>query len=352
MRHLVLATTYGLVSADKGLQHVYRDAHLAPKATRPEERSLPDEVRSRVRDLVQGRDARAVGAELDRVLGASAVPPAEERAVRQTIDGILDCGIELVRAGGAAGLERFLGTFDAWSAKKRRAGGQGSLRRVLDGISYLGKCSFYLCHSNAWIGLISWLRQHQGLDAVSERFLRFWHMQQQPVERADGTHAPDVFRGQALSLHPLSGFFMQDPGLRAVAGRFFGSDAYDRVFGLGQADCGEYWDLVGAILSAAHFYRQALDEQQQRRGAHQRTLAEGDAVAAPSERSAAGLLEEYATARGLRCPSCHESVRLHEHHLDSDDDGVCHVTFTCPTCNRALALPIGQEELRDWLGSR
>src|SRR5262249_26988744 len=59
LRHLMLATTYGLVSADKGLQHVYRDAHLAPKATQPEERSLPDEVRSRVRALVLGRNAQA-----------------------------------------------------------------------------------------------------------------------------------------------------------------------------------------------------------------------------------------------------------------------------------------------------
>ena len=37
--------------------------------------------------------------------------------------------------------------------------------------------------------------------------------------------APDAFRGQVLSLHPLSGFFMMDPALRAVAGNFFGPDA-------------------------------------------------------------------------------------------------------------------------------
>src|SRR5262249_28890049 len=100
LRHLLLATTYGLVGADKGLQHVYRDAHLAPTATDPEQRSLPDEVRSRVRALVRGRDSQAVGEELDRVLGAWVVPPEQERVVRQTIDGILEHGVDLVRAKG------------------------------------------------------------------------------------------------------------------------------------------------------------------------------------------------------------------------------------------------------------
>src|SRR4051794_37791594 len=91
-------------------------------------------------------------------------------------------------------------------------------------------------------------------------------MQNQPEERADGSVRADVFGGQVLSLHPLSGFFMLDPALCAVAGKFFASDAYDLTFGQRQGDsCKEYWDLIGAIIMAAHLYKQAADEQAQRR---------------------------------------------------------------------------------------
>jgi hypothetical protein len=349
IRHLLLAECYALVGADKGLQHVYRDAHLAAKATQPEERSLSDDVRARLRALVRDRDARKVGEELDYVLGAWTTPPAEERAVHQAIDGILDHGVQFVRANGADGLHQFIGTFDAWCAKTRRRGGDPFGRRMLDGIAYLSKCSFYLCYSNAWISLISWLREHQDLDDASERFLRFWQMQQQPADEACAVG--DVFRGQVLGLHPLSGFFMQDPGLCAVAGRFFASDAYDRVFDQGQADCGEYWDLVGAILTAAHLYRQALDEQQQKRAVRERPGAEHVASAAPVERSIAGLLEEYAAAKGLRCPSCHGGVSLGEYRND-EADGVCQADFSCRACSRRIPFLIKEDELKDWLATR
>lgn len=350
IRHLLLAATYPLISADKGLQHVYRDAHLAPRATAPEERSLPDDVRSRLQALVRGRDCQAIQAELDHVLGAWTMPPEEEPAVRQAIDGILEHGTGLVRDHGAAGLEQFLGRFDAWAGKTRRTGGQPYRRRLLDGLSYLSKASFYLCYGNAWIDLIPWLRQHRGLDAVSERFLRFWHMQNQPVEWPDGTHAADVFRGQVLSLHPLSGFFMKDPGLCAIAGRFFATDAYDRVFHHRQADTPAYWDLIGAILTAAHLYRQALDDQQQRRGVHERAGAEAAAVAAPAARSLTGLLDEYAVSRGLHCLACRGPVHLHAQHVDPTADDVCQAT--CPGCNRPVPLAIHQDELQDWLATR
>lgn len=301
---------------------------------------------------MQGRDRRGIQAELDHVLGAWTMPPAEEPAVRQAIDGILEHGTGLVRDHGAAGLEQFLGQFDAWAAKTRRTGGQPFRRRLLDGLSYLNKASFYLCYSNAWIDLIPWLRQHRGLDAVSERFLRFWHLQNQPVERPDGTYAADVFRGQVLALHPLSGFFMKDPGLCPIAGRFFAADAYDQVFHHGQAETPAYWDLIGAILTAAHLYRQALDDQQQRRGVHERAGAEAAAVTAPADRSFTGLLDEYAASRGLHCPACRGPVHLHDQHIDPTANDVCQATFTCPGCNCPVPLAIHQDELQDWLATR
>jgi hypothetical protein len=213
IRQLLLAASYALVGADKGPQHVYRDAHLAPKTTEPEERSLPESVWTGVQALVQGRNAQRVRQELDRVLGAWTLPASEQQAIRQTIGGILAHGVDLVRARGPEGLEEYLGKFESWCARTRRKGGQGFRRQALDGISYLSKCSFYLCYTNAWISLIPWLKEHRQLDTVSERFLRVWHLQQQPAE--GGGLGGDVFRGQVLSLHPLSGFFMKDPGLCA-----------------------------------------------------------------------------------------------------------------------------------------
>src|SRR5262249_35008521 len=150
------------------------------------------------------------------------------------------------------------------------------------------------------------------LDPVSERFLRFWHMQNQPVELPDGRVLPDVFSGQVLSLHPLSGFFMKDSSLCAIAGRFFGSEAHDRALRGGDGKgCPEYWALIGAILSAAHLYRQALDDQGGRRGTRRNSSRPVEAAAVGAvNQSDAGFLEDFAAARGLRCPACDGPLRL------------------------------------------
>src|SRR5262249_28247822 len=146
-----------------------------------------------------------------------------------------------------------------------------------DLFSYECKVSFYRCFANVWVDLIPWLRENRDLDEVSERFLRVWHMQNQPIEQPDGRVIPDVFGGQVLSLHPLSGFFMKDPALCTIAGRFFLSDAYERAMVQGRAeDCAEYWEFVGAILTAAGLYRQALDRQAERRGVRQRNSDDPD----------------------------------------------------------------------------
>jgi hypothetical protein len=304
--HLILATSYALVSRGNALQHVYRDAHLAPDSTRPAEQSLPDPVRGRIRAAVQSREAARVRGVLDELLDRAEVPVAEATAMDQTFDLLLHHGVELVRQKGVAGLAELLGRFDAWCAKRRKKGGQGWLRCFLDLFAYECKVSFYRCYANVWVDLIPWLREHRALDEASERFLRLWHMQNQPMELPDRRVLPDVFGGQVLSLHPLSGFFMKDTGLRAIAGRFFLSQAYEQAIVHGHPeDCAEYWDLVGAILTAAGLYRQALDRQAERRRVRQRNSADPDvAEVADETRSAAGLLEEFAEAVGLCCTEC------------------------------------------------
>lgn len=342
--HLLLATSYAVLSGAKSTHQVFRDAHLTLRATKPTVEALADGVSGRIRDAVGRRDRARVGCELDVILDAPAPLPAEEREVmRLTLDGMLAHGRELVREFGVEeGTWRFMGTLDAWAAAKRKKGNQGWLRVFLNRFAYECKVAFYTCYANAWIDIIPVLRRDHGLDPVGERFLRFWHMQHQPAET-------DVFRGQVLSLHPLSGFVMKDPGLLAVAGRFFGTDAYPRVFERGAADVPEYWDLVGAILTAGHQYRQALDRRAARRGAGATVAPRGERATDGETMSAHGLLEDFATARGIRCPGCGGELRLGsvDPALPGSD---ARAKFVCAPCRRDVSVVIRRADLVSWCG--
>jgi hypothetical protein len=351
IQNLLLATSFALVSRSNALQKVYRDAYLVADATNPQDRSLSEPVRDQIREVVRSRDAGRTREALDEWLGWRDVPEDQAILSKLTLDGILQYGVERVRQRGNNGLLEFVGRVDAWFQTRLKKGDQGWLRPFLHRFAYACKVSFYRCYANTWVDLIPWLRRHRGLDLISERFLRFWHMQNQPAEGTDGRVIPDAFRGQVLSLHPLSGFFMMDPALCAIAGQFFGTDAHDRVMVHGQAEaCDEYWNLIGAILTAAGLYHQALDEQNQRRGVTLRAVAAPDLAVVPAEnRSAAGLLQEFVKHHGLRCSTCGGELTLQK--LDPEDvtpEGL-DAPFHCRRCGRAARHFIGQEELSRWL---
>ncbi len=349
-RHLLLASSYPLIASTKSLQQVYRDAHLAMGATTPQDCSLPDSLRQRIQDVVHSRDRFRVQQELNQALGRTAAPEREESAMGQVFDGLLQHGLDLLQQHGNEGMYQFLGKLDAWLSKRRKKGGQGWLRSFLNRLAYECKISFYTCYANVWINLLPWLRQHRALDGISERFLRFWHMQNQPLELPDGRVIPDVFTGQVLSLHPLSGFFMQDAALCAIAGRFFGPEACQDALSKGQVQiCSEYWNLVGAILSAAHLYRQALEEAGQRRGRRQYHTGETHpAAVVPAAQSESGLLEDFVLGRGIRCPRCRETVCLTGYQPAEPGTDHFEASFRCRVCSAELQQRIGREELRNW----
>jgi hypothetical protein len=342
LRHLLLAACYPLVSADKAARKVYRDACLHPNAVTPQEMSLPDDVRGRIEQVVARRDREVLRAELDGLLGPPTLSRSEAAAMGRACDGILDVGVRLTREGGREGMVRFLGRMDAWLQRCRRRGGDDFGRNLINHLAYQFKVAFYLCYANLWVTLISWLRENRGLDGASERLLRVWHMQNQPVQLPDGRHLPDVFCGQVLALHPLSGFLMLDPALCAAAGRFFGTQAYDRAFAPGQADLGsEYWGLIDAILTAAHLYRQAA-EQDWRRGSRG---AEGLAVAPSSEGpSDTFLLEEVAKRRAWLCPDCGGPLRYVGFGRD-EGSVVADLEFACRICGKPSWRSLNYEEL-------
>jgi hypothetical protein len=88
--------------------------------------------------------------------------------IRQTFEGILQHGIDLVQRNGNGGLKAFLGRLDAWIAKLCKKGDRGWRRSLLDLLFYQCKVSFYRGYANAWISLIPWLRENRGLDLASE----------------------------------------------------------------------------------------------------------------------------------------------------------------------------------------
>jgi hypothetical protein len=348
LRNVLLAACYQLVSTDKGPQRVYRDACLRSKSTKPEEVALPDDIRSHIKCVVARRDRESVRAELEELFAPAVPSPADTQALTQAFDGILDWGVRAARERGQAGGADFANLLDHWVTIKRKRGGDDFTRALLDHLSYQCKQAFYLCYTNLWISLIPSLREHRGLDEISERFLRFWHMQNQPVELPDGRVLPDVFGGQVLALHPLSGFIMQDPALSAVAGNFFATDAYTATFTRGQAAaCAEYWALVEVILTAAHLYRRANGEQEQARSRRTRRGVEG--LAAPAGGPCAeALLERLAEARGWFCPSCGGPLR----HVGVDrgaGSDAATLEYACRSCGTPVRKAQHYEELRSSL---
>jgi hypothetical protein len=387
--HYVLAVCYGLVGRSKAFQHVYRDAYLAPESVRVQSASLPDAERQRVKEVIRSHDRFRVQEELDTTLGRFEPPRRVLPLLQEACRHWVGRGVDLLRREDNVGLEKFLKEVKHWMARCRRKGGHVWARNYLNWFGYECKAAFHTCYANAWVGLIPWLREHRGLDPVSERFLRFWHNQNQPVEVAHGqtpggilyptrqevvvaaadgkgrrsarrlrlrterigaSHVRDVFSGQVLSLHPLSGFFMKDPALCAIAGRFFATPAHDLALHQGGVElCGSYWDLVGAILTAAKLYRQALDRQAKNRGRYERQPVEEPRDPAAAGTSPETLLEEFAASRRVRCPACGGALRLKSFRSAVADAESFPAEYACRACKRKVPRTISHSDLERWL---
>lgn len=386
--HYVTALCYPLIGRSKALQDVYLDAHLDPRRDDQSPESLPDATRLRIRDIVEARDRDAVGRELDQVFGRFEPPAKVLPALQEAFRRWAGRGVELLRRDGNDGLERFLEEADGWLARYRKKGGHVWVRHFINLFSYEAKVSFYRCYANAWVDLIPWLKEHRGLDDLSERFLRVWHNQNQPIEvppgrtagglylpthgRAtvlelgrDGTptrrsltwptgpvgpsHVRDVFNGQVLSLHPLSGFFMKDLALCAIAGQYFMSEAAANARGRIAKGPG-YWRFVGAILSAAHLYRLAWDRQNQGRGVrcHNRDMTER-AASTPRPVNEADVMEGFAAAQQARCPDCGKELRYVAYHPGGPEDERFDTEFACPSCRRSVSLTFDRAAFEAWL---
>jgi hypothetical protein len=420
--HLVAALCYPIVSGMKAAQRVVRDASLRPgRAAEADQAALDDDTLDRIRRVVELRDTEALRAELDRALGRTHPPAHRVAAVQTAAVEWIGRGVMAWRQHGTDGLCRFLDETRDLFRKYRRKGfdpndrgrRNGDVERMRELLDYLGfeiKTRFYTCVANAWVGLIPWLTEHRGLDTHSERFLRFWHYQDQPADLPPGrtagglylpTHAALTVVGAAsggptrlvvptacapparrrgaphglpLGLHPVSGFVMKDPVLCAVAGRYVASGESDLV-AAGRAElCPRYWDLMGALLTAAYQYRRALDDQPDQRRVRrdvdvaeticpagpaapsngQRLLRDRRRESAPARPGSADDAYEavaaFAAARGLACEECRRALRVVDLALEGDDDRL-RVALGCPRCGARRTATFDAAEVRSYLTS-
>jgi hypothetical protein len=360
---------------------IYSDAYLGKVAERCKLMDHPDGIRHQVQDVVASRDSALVRQEMDRALGWQEPSPAQERAFLRKYESITKAGAAAWFQHGEAGVTQFLKEVQQFFSSGRKRGGRPMLRNYIDLMAYEAKVAFYLCYSNAWVDLIPWLKEHRGLDELSERFLRFWHYQNQPVELPPGrtpsglllpahvrvpfaANAPilleledavpqalrPVLCGQVLGLHPLSQFFMVDATLRSIAGKYFSSDEPDRVQRSGRSnDCPLYWDLVGAILEAALRYRCAQDKQEANRRPRSRGLPTAEFAIEPDPMiSESQAFDDWAREGGLKCANCHSDLQYAEWKPRKEGETVT-VTYICRKCGRAANYVLSRGELATWL---
>jgi len=385
-RHLVMAICYGLVNRNKSLQDVYLDALPRPDSIVLDCLSIPDETQQRIRDVITRRDRAGVKQELDRAL-AIYEPSREDRVgFAAAFQTWADKGVNSYRQSGEDGVVRWLEEIDYWLHKFRKRC-PPRVRRFLNFFSYEAKTSFYLCYANYWAGLLPWLQNHHGLDELSRRFLCIWHNQNRPIEiprgrtpggiwyptsrgarlvlpRRDGSLTqngmlvemprigpevlPDVFSGQILALHPLTWFLFADAALREVAGQFFVSKEVEG-FSRGQAgDYPKYWELIGAILTAAHMYRIAHDGFENRRGVREQGGNSVDAITSEDTPSARAFLDDFIASRDLRCP-CGATYRCELLEPAREEEESRQVPVICSNCGHRDTLVVTQAEIEAFL---
>jgi hypothetical protein len=358
----VWAECYPLVNNARSLQDVYIDAHLERRAAKrfadprcaDRADSLPADEVARLRAVAGSRSVPHIRAELD-VLFLGVVPtPDELPASQEAARAWIGQGLVALQTGGLDALSAHVATLGTWIGRYRKRGGEDRARRFLNWFAYESKVAFYLCYANAWIGLIPRLRDLGLVEPFGERLLRLWHHQNQPGDDPDGTgRHRDAFAGQVLALHPLSAFVMNDPAHLQALGAWIDHPEHDRLVQQAQVGAAPaYWDLVAALLIAAHEYKLVRDHWDQTRTS--RTLAgsgdrAADAIRDESPPPLATELEDYAAARAIHCPACAGAARFVRNQAPAHEAEAVRIDFECATCGHPFDAIITVTDFEAWL---
>jgi hypothetical protein len=367
--NLVLAESFPLVNTARSLQDVYLDAHLHETADReifidpdsrrrqPSERtySLPEEETRRLYALARRRDAAQVRAELEALFLGTLPSQAELPAFQRAFQVWTGNGIVALKNGGRDALRSYIhAELRPWLNRYRRRGGDDRTRLFLKMFSYECKVAFYLCYANAWIGLVSRLVHHHGLDPLSARFLQIWHHQNQPIEdpaSPTGGHR-DVFCGQILALHPLCGIILSDPGHRQTIGAWISHPDFEALHQQDRVGtCPAYWEMVATILIAAHEYsysRQRWDATRRSREIGSRA-GQPEPVRDDAPASVSVVFEDYLESHRIVCPRCLAPLIYARHELPANGGSVVQVSFRCRDAGHEMTVAIGEDDLRNQL---
>ena len=386
-QHFVLATSYALVCRNKSLQNMYRDAFLRTGRVDLSQISVSDEEQERIRRVVKSRDRTLLTEALDSVFDAFEPSRGDRLGFEQAVEHWVGNGVNAFRKCGEEGVLYWLNALDTTMSKYRKNSKTGlRVRSFVNFFSYLAKTSFYLCYASFWAALIPWLKENHGLDELSERFMQFWHHQNQPIEIPPGRTASgpllpvggeaqlllpdeegrfalprvtwsvprigpevvrDVFSGQVLALHPLTWFLFCDPALSEVAGRYFGSIAPDDIAHRGSAEhSAEYWELIGAILLAGSQYRVAGSQFERDRSIDAAGGNSTVAVQRDDTPQADAFLADFVESRGYCCPC---GARLEYSSSIVPRRGQARLCLVCRQCERTRTVKVPEHELTQFL---
>lgn len=333
----VLAESYRSLSKTRGMQKVFLDALISRSAALPRGYSLPPGEYKRLREMALRRDIHGIRRGLESVLrGGEAMPDDKRKQATEQAEAWLASGVEAFKRNGSKGLRAWA---DEWllprMSRLRKGGARGGrkpgVRLLLNAWTYIAKTGFYRTVANAWQMLLGQL-ESDGLDVRSSRFMRLWHMQN-PNESGE-----DVFWGQVLSLHPLSGRVMlmyrdrktghvvSNAGYRAAIGRWL-LRAHPDEFDAADHDCDEYWEVVAVIMAAAREYAYLHGASTASRRKRKDPRA-GDETSLPEE----DLLNAYAYEHGFTCPDCGALLSCAPGTVTAVSDGLVKATFTCKRC--------------------
>jgi hypothetical protein len=376
----LLATSYALLGTDKSVQKIYRDSFLKRRSFRPDKLSLPEDTRKHIQDLIAGRRKEAVRQELAKVLEATQLTEEDEIASSVAMENWLGCGIDHYRRNGHAGVIEWLRDLDHWYKKFRKRSPQ-RVQTFLRVFAYEAKVSFYHKYTNFWISVLQWLQRHQALDLPSRRFLSLWHNQNQrgEIEHAaaaigvksqhgnmtktgpfggrlvdGGTREviPDVFCGQVLALHPLSWILLDRPELCQMVGRFLTSPNFDQAMEAGEVDdFAEYWEMVEAVLIAAHLYQLVhLSQESSRRQPTAGLTIVPETQAPPGGEllTPDAHLREYVESLEDRC-ACGGKYVLGNGTLPPARNHKVEIPVICKSCKRRSQIKATQHDMERFL---
>ena len=114
--------------------------------------------------------------------------------------------------------------WEEWLTKIGRRHGKEHQKQILDILSYESKAAFHRAYAAIWERLIRVLQRGDGMDQISRRFHRLWHLNGPQQSEDYPTQHAHTFHGHVLGLHPASAAFMSTRTGKQLLGQWLIDD--------------------------------------------------------------------------------------------------------------------------------